>query len=53
MDWMDWISPAASGVRTQPVAVVPYVIETSSRGERVYEPDGTLAWALERPASGS
>jgi ATP-dependent Clp protease, protease subunit len=37
MDWMDWISPAASGVRTQPVSVVPYVIETSSRGERVYD----------------
>ncbi len=39
MSWFEWISPAADIVQTkyQTTAVVPYVVETSARGERVYD----------------
>lgn len=38
MSWLNWTSPAADVVQSKtPTAVVPYVVETSSRGERVYD----------------
>ncbi|HYF61265.1 MAG TPA: ATP-dependent Clp protease proteolytic subunit [Herpetosiphonaceae bacterium] len=38
MSWFEWISPAHDIVSAKsPSMVVPYVVETSSRGERVYD----------------
>lgn len=38
MSWFEWISPAYDIVSAKsPSMVVPYVVETSSRGERVYD----------------
>lgn len=38
MSWFEWISPANDIVAAKsPSMVVPYVVETSSRGERVYD----------------
>ncbi|HEY1011312.1 MAG TPA: ATP-dependent Clp protease proteolytic subunit [Herpetosiphonaceae bacterium] len=37
-NWLQWISPAADILQAKTTTmVVPYVIETSSRGERVYD----------------
>ncbi len=38
MSWFEWISPANDIVAAKSTSmVVPYVVETSSRGERVYD----------------
>lgn len=38
MSWFEWLSPAYDVVSAKsPSMVVPYVVETSSRGERVYD----------------
>ena len=38
MSWFEWLSPAYDLVSAKtPSMVVPYVVETSSRGERVYD----------------
>ena len=38
MSWFEWLSPATDILESKtPSAVVPYVVETSSRGERVYD----------------
>ncbi|KPL85381.1 MULTISPECIES: ATP-dependent Clp protease proteolytic subunit [Herpetosiphon] len=38
MSWFQWLSPAHDIVAAKsPSMVVPYVVETSSRGERVYD----------------